>query len=106
MEINYYVVAAQDAGFGQGDELHLLMLEDGRLIGYSSEFETCTTDIAVACDPDKSGGAKWFGWAAGWKWRAATLSEIEAAHLDKYLIGTKSNMKISTPIEPIVSSSK
>ncbi|MNV44823.1 hypothetical protein D3C71_1365960 [compost metagenome] len=101
MEIKYYVVAAYDTGFGQGDELHLLKLDDGRLVGYSSEFDTCTTDIEDACAVDKTHHAKWFGWNDMWTWRAATLEEIRDQKLDKYLIGSKRDMKTSTPIESI-----
>ncbi|WP_157376024.1 hypothetical protein [Burkholderia ubonensis] len=101
MEGRYYVVAAYDAGFGHGDELHLIALSDGRLIGYSSEFDSCTTDIADACVAESASCAKWFGWDEGWQWRAATLEEIKALKLDKYVIGSKKDMKLNTPIEPL-----
>lgn len=101
MENRYYVVAAYDTGFGQGDELHLIKLNDGRVIGYSSEFDSCTTDIADACVAEIAQRAKWFAWNDAWKWRAATPEEIKALQLDKYLIGSKKDMKLSTPIEPL-----
>jgi hypothetical protein len=101
MESKYYVIAAYDAGFGQGDELHLIKLSDGRVIGYSSEFDTCTTDIADAYVAENAHRAKWFGWDDGWKWRPATLEEIKTLKLDKYLLGSKKDMKLSTPIEPL-----
>ncbi|NTX19955.1 hypothetical protein [Burkholderia cepacia] len=62
MEIKYYVVVAYDAGFGRGDELHLLKIGDDRVIGYSSEFDICTVDIADACVAERVGRAKWFAW--------------------------------------------
>lgn len=101
MKDRYYVVPAYDTGFGQGDELHLLKLNDGRLIGYSSEFDSCTADIADACVAENTQRAKWFAWDDGWQWRAATLEEIKALQLDEYLIGSKKDMKLSTPIEPL-----
>lgn len=101
MEIKYYVTAAFDTGFGQGDELHLIKLDDGRLIGYSSEFDVCTADIADASAIETSHRAKWFGWNETWKWRAATWKEIEELKLNRYVIGSKKDMKINSPIEPI-----
>ena len=35
LEIKYYVVSVSDAGFGHGDEIHLIKIGDGRVIGYS-----------------------------------------------------------------------
>ncbi|MBI0329106.1 hypothetical protein [Burkholderia plantarii] len=101
MKIKYYVVTAHDTGFGQGDELHLIKLADGRLIGYSSEFDVCTTDIVNACTAENSRYTKWFDFDDQWKWRAATLEEIRASQLDKYLIGWKKDMKLSTEIIPL-----
>jgi hypothetical protein len=101
VENRYYVVGALDTGFGHGDELHLIKLNDGRLIGYSSEFDSCTTDIAEASVAENAHLAKWFGWNEDWEWRTATLEEIRALNLEKYLIGSKRDMKLSTAIEPL-----
>ncbi|WP_124579297.1 hypothetical protein [Burkholderia contaminans] len=101
MKRRYYVVAACDVGFGHGDELHLIKLSDGRLIGYSSEFDSCTTDIADACASESASCANWFGWDEEWQWRAATFEEIKALGLGKYVIGSKKDMKLNTPIEPL-----
>ncbi|WP_179949183.1 hypothetical protein [Burkholderia sp. RF4-BP95] len=95
------MVAAYDAGFGHGDELHLIKLSDGRVIGYSSEFDSCTADMADACMGESASHANWLGWDEAWQWRAATLEEIKALKLDKYLIGSKKDMKLNTPIEPL-----
>lgn len=101
MQNRYYMVTAYDTGFGHGDELHLIKLGDGRLIGYSSEFDVCTSDVDEACSAVSAHLAKWFNWDEEWEWRAATLEEIKALKLDRYLIGFKKDMKLSTPIEPL-----
>jgi len=101
VEMKYYVVAACDAGFGCGDELHLIKLGDGRVIGYSSEFDICTVDIADACAVENADLAKWFAWDEGWEWRAANLEEIKNFGLSKYLVGSKRDMRVSTKIDPL-----
>lgn len=98
----YYVAMAADVdGYEQSDYLCMIKIEGGGIIGYAAEFDSCTADIAVACSIESARFAKWFGWNEGWKWRAATLEEIKASELDRYLIGSKKDMKVSTPIEPL-----
>jgi hypothetical protein len=98
----YYVAMAADVdNYEQSDYLCLIKIEGGNIIGYAVEFDICTTDIADACVVGNAYRAKWFGWDDEWKWRAATLEEIRASQLDKYLIGWKKDMKISTAIEPL-----
>ncbi|WP_334070655.1 hypothetical protein [Burkholderia ambifaria] len=101
MEMKYYVVAAYDAGFGHGDELHLIKLGDGRVIGYSSEFDICTADIADVCVAENADRAKWFAWDEGWEWRAANLEEVKNSGVSKYLVGSKKDMKVSTKIDSL-----
>ncbi|WP_124891720.1 hypothetical protein [Burkholderia sp. Bp9090] len=101
LEIKYYVVSVSDAGFGHGDEIHLIKIGDGRVIGYSSEFDTCTADIADACVAERTDRAKWFAWNEGWEWRAANLEEIRNLGLAGYLVGSKKDMKVTTKIDPL-----
>ena len=103
MQEKYYVAMAYDAGgFGQSDYLYLIKLSDGRLIGYSGEFDVCTSDIEEACSPERHYFAKWFRCPdedAGWV--PATLDEIKSLKAEKCLIGSKKDMKVQTPVEPI-----
>ncbi len=65
----YMAMAHYVAEYVQSDELFLMKLRDGRLIGYSSEFEYATCDIAeacccpdmLACNPERHRLAEWFG---------------------------------------------
>ncbi len=102
MDAKYYVaMAANVDSYEQSDYLCLIQIEGGELIGYAAEFDTCTTNIEDACVVENAHRAKWFGWDDGWKWRPATLEEIKASNLAKYLLGSKRDMKLSTPIEPL-----
>lgn len=99
MKEKFYVVAVDDVGFGHGDELLLIRLNDGMIIGYSSEFDVCTNDLVNACS--NSGLVKWFGWDDSWEFKAASLDEIKKIGLDQYLIGSKKDMKASTEIDDL-----
>jgi hypothetical protein len=102
LDEKYYVaMAANVDSYEQSDYLCLIQIEGGEVIGYAAEFDTCTTDIEDACVAENAHRAKWFGWDDGWKWRPATLEEIKTLKLDKYLLGSKKDMKLSTPIEPL-----
>lgn len=94
---------AWDVGtYGQSDYLYLFKLIDGRLIGYSDEFELASCDIEDACSPESHHLAKWFGRTGEYTgWRPATLDEIRALKLERYLIGSKVDMKVKTPIDLI-----
>ncbi|MEM5373065.1 hypothetical protein V4C53_44775 [Paraburkholderia azotifigens] len=96
----YYVTSAYDVG-GNGDELHLIKLSDGRIIGYSSEFDICTSDIAEASSEEACRNARWFHWDDNWSWAPAKLEEIREVDLDKFLIGSKVDMKVKTPVDPL-----
>ncbi|NML31948.1 hypothetical protein [Paraburkholderia antibiotica] len=102
MNERYYVaMAASVDSYEQSDYLCFIQVEGSGVIGYAAEFDSCTTDIADACVAENTQRARWFAWDDGWEWRAATLEEIKALKLDKYLIGSKKDMKLSTPIEPL-----
>ncbi|WP_233835921.1 hypothetical protein [Paraburkholderia sp. ZP32-5] len=102
MSEKYYIaVAASVDGHEQSDYLCFIKIKGGGVIGYAAEFDACTTDIADACTIEKTRHAKWFAWDDEWEWCAATLDEIRALRVDKYLIGSKKDMKLSTPIEPL-----
>ena len=112
MAIRYFMAMAHVvAEYAQSDELFLMRLHDGRLIGYSSEFQYATCDIAEACScdnvqkcsPERHHRARWFGLSAGEMkdWMPATLDEIMSLNLEKCLIGSKSDMEVDTPIDPI-----
>lgn len=99
MEDKYYVAMAVSVDcYEQSDYLYLMTLDGVEIIGYAAEFDTCTNDVAYACDPHNYENAKWFAWNENWQWRPATPAEIEAAKLDKYLIGVKDDMKTTTAI--------
>ena len=98
----YFVVMAVDVeGYEQSDYLCLITVEDGEVIGYAAEFDSCTKDIGMACDASQTHKAKWFAWNDEWRWRPATMHEIKLSNLEGYLIGTKSDMRLSTPIDPL-----
>jgi hypothetical protein len=99
----YMVMAATVAEYYQSDELYLMKLRDGRLIGFASEFEYGTCDIREASDLTTSSSAKWFGLPADLVegWRPATLEEIIGLNIEDCLMGTKSDMDPSGAIEPI-----
>lgn len=90
------------AEYVQSDYLYLMKLRDGRIIGYSAEFEYGTSDISgatncgeiEACTPERHSHVKWFGVPPEMAedWVPATLAEIKEQHLDKYLIGWKADM--------------
>jgi hypothetical protein len=98
--MKFYVTSAYDIG-GNGDELHLIKLGDGRIIGYSSEFDICTLDIKGASTEITCREVKWFHWDDSWSWAPAKLEEIHEAHLDDYLIGSKVDMKVKTRVDPL-----
>jgi hypothetical protein len=91
------------SGYIQSDDLFLMRLTDGRIVGYSSEFGCCTYDVREACSEGTHRSAKWFP-ASGFDqkdWVPATLDEIKAVKLEKYLIGSVEEMDLDCPIEPI-----
>ena len=100
------------AEYAQSDELFLMKLRDGRLIGYSSEFQYATCDVVEACSCgdvlkcglEKHRQVKWFGLSAREmeNWRPATLEEIKDLNLERCVIGSKADMEVDTPIEPLV----
>lgn len=93
---------AYDAGsYGQSDYLYLLVLGDGRLIGYSDEFEVATQDIAPACSPDEYHSAVWFGWPtdATPDWRPASLDELRSRYLEQFLVGWKRDIEVKAPVQ-------
>lgn len=103
MNTKYYVAMAVTVGeYVQSDLLYLIRLGDGRLIGYSEEFEYCTCDIAEACSLEQHHLAKWFGWPKNdTDWVPATLDQIKSLKLENILIGSKADMTGNTPIEPV-----
>ncbi len=100
-----YMAAAYDVGMiGQGDDLYLLRLEDGRLVGYAPEFDALTLDIRDACTADRYRSAQWFRWPDSLSnpgYRPATFEELRAQGLEKYLLGSKSDMRFKTPLDPL-----
>ena len=104
MTPKYYMTAAVTVGeYLQGDELYLMKLSDGRVVGYSEEFEYATSDIPEASSADTRHLAKWFGLSSQEmeNWHPVTLDEITALQLVKYLIGWKASMEFEAPIEPV-----
>jgi hypothetical protein len=102
MDEKYYVVIAIDAGgFGQSDDLFLLSQPDGRIIGYSDEFEVGTYDIADACRPDRYYLAKWQRITDDIRFVPAGFDEITTLGLEKYVIGWKRSMGFESPLNPI-----
>ena len=103
MESKYYLAMAYDAGgFGQSDALYLIKLADGRIIGYSHEFEVATYDVADACNRDNHPQARWIGWTGRETgWTPAGLEEIKSLGLEKCVVGVKSKIALGGPIEPL-----
>jgi len=99
----FLVMAATVAEYYQSDELYLMKLSDGRVIGYSSEFQYSTCDIQQACSLETSHLAKWFGLPEKElkQWIPATLNEIKLLRLEEYLIGSRSDMEPDTLIDPL-----
>ena len=91
-QVLYLADAYDVGGYDQGGCLYLVVLSDGRLVGYSDEFELVTIDIAKACDAEQHSAPVWLGWLPGEpqpEMRPATLVELQAQDLDKYLVGWK-----------------
>ena len=104
MEAKYYVAMAHTvAGYRQSDELFLMKLTDGRIIGYASEFNCWTSDIGEACREQTHQLAKWqpMSLIETGGWIPATLDEIRALNLEKFLIGSTSELDADAPMEPI-----
>src|ERR1700689_3616343 len=96
MATKYYMTAAFTVGeYLQGDELYLMKLSDGRVIGYSEEFEYATSDVPEASSADTRHLAKWFGLSSQEmeNWHPVTMDEIKALQLEKYLIGRKASIE-------------
>lgn len=108
----YITMAPTVAEYEQSDYLYLMTLRDGRIIGFSAEFEYGTTDILEAShceaisssDLNTSQVANWFGLPDDLVegWRPATWEEITARHFEKCLIGWKKDMNPAGAIEPIM----
>src|SRR5215472_2113147 len=103
MQAKYFVAMAYDVdNVRQSDYLYLIKLRSGRIAGYASEFETFTYDIEDACSAERNHLAKWFCLPdEEWQWTPATLEEIKSLGLEKCLIGSKKDMKIETPMDPV-----
>ena len=103
MQSKYYMAMAYDAGgIGQSDYLYLIRLNTGAIIGYAGEFEMGTYDVEEACSPEKHHSAKWFRLRDDdTEWTPATLDEIKSLKLEECLIGSKKDMKVGTPVDPI-----
>lgn len=112
MQTKFYVAMAHCvAEYVQSDYLYLMTLTDGRLIGYSAEFEYGTTDVPGAtncgdvqdCVPERHKDVKWFGvppeMAKGWV--PATPADIKAHDFDRYLIGWKADMNPAGKVNPL-----
>lgn len=107
----FMAMAPLVAEYVQSDYLYLMTLKDGRLIGFSAEFEYGTCDIheATNCEsistsaPSNHSNVVWFGiseeMANGWT--PATLTEIKARQLEKCLIGWKADMKVAGSVNPL-----
>lgn len=112
MQPKFYVTIAHClAEYIQSDCLYLMAPNDGRLIGYSAEFEYGTTDIYEAtdceevqtCVPERHCHVKSFGVAPELTrdWVPATLAEIKAHSLDKCLVGSKADMNPGGKVNPL-----
>lgn len=103
MENRYYVAMAYDAGgFGQSDQLYLIKLRDGKIIGYAHEFEVATHDVADACSRDNHALAKWIGWTGEeGGWTPATFEEIKSLGWENTIVGVKRHIALGEPIEPL-----
>ena len=99
----YFVAMAHDVDdMKQSDYLHLVKLRNGRIAGFASEFETFTYDIEDVCTAVSTYLAKWFRLSdEEFQVTPATLEEIKSLGLEKCLIGSKKDMKIQTPIDPM-----
>jgi hypothetical protein len=113
----YVAMACMVGNYGQSDDLYLMKRRDGTIVGYSGEFELLTGDIRVACtfDPsdmkgsiERSLAAHWFGLPED-ELRGlvpATLDEIKTLNLEDLVIGSKVDMRVKTPIDPLDLQSK
>jgi hypothetical protein len=102
-QAKYFVAMAYDVdNVHQSDYLHLVKLSSGRVAGYASEFEAFTYDIEDACSAERTHFAKWFSLPdEEFQVTPATLEEIKSLGFEKCLIGSKKDMKIRTPIDPV-----
>jgi hypothetical protein len=104
MEAKYYVAMAHTvAGYKQSDELFLMKLADGRIIGYASEFNCWTSDIGEACREQTHQFAKWqpMSQIETTGWMPATLDEIRALDLENCLIGSTRALDADAPMQPV-----
>jgi hypothetical protein len=108
----FYVAMAPTVGeYVQSDYLYLMKLKDGRVIGFSAEFEYGTIDVPGATKREyvqtpvneQHSNVKWFGLTLeivkGWV--PATLAEIQAHDFDKSIIGWKADMNPAGKVNPL-----
>jgi hypothetical protein len=101
MSNRYYLSEAFDVdGYGQSDELYLLE-HNGRVFGYSAEFELCTFDIEKASSTETINAAIWFGDDQNWEFKPASFALLKKFELTQYLIGSRKRMHSHERIEPI-----
>ena len=102
-QAKYFVAMAFDvADMRQSDYLYLIKFRSGRVAGFAGEFEAFTYDIEDACSEERNHLAKWFSLPdEEWQWTPATLEEIKSLGLEKCVIGSKKDMKVRTPIDPV-----
>ena len=95
MQKRIFMAMAHSVGnYEQSDYLYLMRLSDGRIAGYTSEFDCFTCDIKEVCSRENYLLAKWFDLPLDETKRSvpATMDEIRALGLEKCLIGTKADM--------------
>lgn len=103
MMSDYYVAMACGVDrYEQSDYLYIVRFSDGRVVGYSGEFECCTTEIKQACSPELYRQATWFAIppAEPSRWTPLTLDEIRSLGLDGFLCGVRADLTSSTRIQP------
>jgi hypothetical protein len=108
----YVAMAPTVAEYVQSDYLYLMKLRDGRIIGFSAEFEYGTTDILEASHGNETSSsisntprmANWLGLSDDLVegWRPATWEEIQARQLEKCLIGWKQDMHPAGTVQPLL----
>src|SRR5215472_8293279 len=103
MQAKYFVAVAHDVdNVHQSDFLYLIKFRSGKVAGYADQFEVFTYNIEDACSAERNHLAEWFRVPdEEFQVTPATLEEIKSLGLEKYLIGSKKDMKSRTPIDPL-----